>query len=85
MQFGLPSKPDGEIFPVDIKKVGEMPITEKPDPVTDPDKIDGLVHDPWPMQITAGDISRDGKIIVLRTYFGNFRLNYILMCRVLKV
>ena len=72
LQFGLPLKPDGTIFTVDVKKVGEIPITEKLDPVTDRDKIDGLVHDPWPMKITAGDISRDGKIIVLRTYKGNF-------------
>ena len=61
----MPSKPGGATINVEMKRVGTIPI-----PTIIPGTTYELASYPWPMQITAGDISRDGKIIILRTYYG---------------
>jgi hypothetical protein len=44
---------------VDLKRVGYIPVVNQRKEMT---------KHPWPTFITGGDISRDGKLITLRSY-----------------
>lgn len=60
-----------------MKNVGTIPITGKPiqsNSIREGNEWDGY---PWPMYITAGDISRNGKTIILRTYDGTYQFKYM--------
>ena len=66
--FVFPSEQAGSTIEVDLKRVGNFPVNNR--------SPFGVKY-PWPMFITAGDISRDGKIIILRTFDGKYNRSNI--------
>ena len=51
-------------MPITRGSFGAKPLNEK----DERNKV------PWPWFISAGDISRDGKRIILRSYHGKFKI-----------
>ena len=56
---------------VDLERVGNIPI-ENNSPIKTPRALEEGKNYPWPMYITAGDISRNGTKIILRSYNGKY-------------
>ena len=66
--FVFRSEQAGSTIEVDLKRVGNFPVNNR--------SPFGVKY-PCPMFITAGDISRDGKIIILRTFDGKYNRSNI--------
>jgi hypothetical protein len=60
LKFDIPTW-EGANIDVKLKRVGNIPPTCR--------KSENTEY-PWPTFITAGDISRDGKLIILRGHNG---------------
>ena len=61
LKFNIPTQYLGQIEYVETRRVGTIPFFEATEDVSE--------HR-WPTFITAGDISRDGKMIMLRGFRG---------------
>ena len=59
LKFDIPTQYLGQKFYLQTRRVGTIPDFEETEAVSE-------YH--WPTFITAGDISRDGKMIMLRGY-----------------
>ena len=66
LKFSLPSAGHGNLIKVLLENASSIPIERLhllPKTLTGSAPI-------WPLDITAGDISRDGTILLLRSYNG---------------
>ena len=72
MKFHLPETPNGKTHFERLNRVGSLPITKRSVLPTTFNKNDKRNNVPWPLVITAGDISRDGTKIILRSYNGKY-------------
>jgi len=73
MKFDLPETPSKKTHFATLKRVGSLPITKRSVLPTTFNKNDKRNNVPWPLVITAGDISRDGTKIILRSYNGKYK------------
>ena len=70
LKFSLPSAGHRNLIKVVLENASSIPIERvQLSPKTLTGEYTGSAPI-WPLDITAGDISRDGKIVLLRSYHG---------------
>ena len=72
LKFSLPSAGHGNLIQVQLENASTIPLkSSNLSPKTTTEEDTWSDHT-WPLDITAGDISRDGKILLLRSYNGEY-------------
>ena len=77
LKFSLPPAGHGNLIKVQLVNASTIPLNRLNSSPNTTKEEDTWSDNTWPLDITAGDISRDGKILLLRSYNGERLMSYL--------